>query len=154
MITIKRVSEIQASDFDEIWAIVRYPKKLSHAFGKKLKCIYDLAPTSDLFSICQELKKDDDWHKGTFKDIYVPRFLKDLARNDQARTLLADLCREDKRGKRIALICYCSDERMCHRSIISGLLQGTGIEIDNSLHEDYSRYYKQYKAILSDIERK
>lgn len=145
MIVIKSIGEIKPEEFDHVFGIVRYPKKMASLKGVKI--IPALAPTSDLFDICQELKKTDDWGSLAFKEIYVPRFLRDFRKNSDAKDFLRKLYRNEHSDnpKKIALVCYCPNEKLCHRSIIAGLLQGLGIKVETSLGLDYSKYYKIYK---------
>ena len=59
---------------------------------------------------------------------YVPRFLQDLSENTEGLTLLRTL-KAKSQTKEIALACFCEDERMCHRSIIGGILMNMGADI-------------------------
>ena len=73
-----------------------------------------------------------------FRSIYVPTFLKEMS-DIGARKKLSELIELDRQGKRICLICFCHDETLCHRSIIVGILQYMGVQVQN-VKGDYSKY--------------
>lgn len=112
MIVIKSVSEIKENDFDEIWAIVRFPKKMESIKSKII--VPDLAPTSDLFGIYKELDNRGEWNSATFEDIYVPRFLKDI-----------------KKTKKLAG-CSVNFAKMNGMSIKKSLLSAIVLKIENA----------------------
>ncbi|WP_155957648.1 hypothetical protein [Eubacterium sp. 14-2] len=58
---------------------------------------------------------------------------------------ISELVELDKQGKRICLVCFCLDETLCHRSIIAGILQCTGIQIQG-VKRNYSKYGRQLAA--------
>lgn len=60
-----------------------------------------------------------------------------------ARKKLNELVWLDRRGKRIALACFCPDEATCHRSIVAGILQHAGVRIQGVKgdHSPYGRLY-------------
>ncbi len=141
MITIKAISNIQYENYDEIWAIVR---SLKHP-NPHLKQVTELSPSWDLFKTFQELKQAGDWNQKTFQEIYVPRFLTQM-KGTEARNRLNQLYLRDKAGESLALVCFCPDETLCHRSIIAGLLQGCGCNVQG-VHGNYAHYFDQYKRL-------
>lgn len=140
MIAIHNIRDVKQGQFDEVWAIVRYYK------GKSdwIKQIIDLAPSHYLWSKYQSLKLGKNWNIESFNSIYLPIFLKEM-KTESAKKRLNELYKADKDGKCIALVCFCTDEALCHRSIIAGLLQGVGCNVYTPTNSDYSEYYNQYK---------
>ena len=143
MISVKSVKNFGGVDkYDEVWVIVR-SLKTPIAGAKQVE---DLAPSRDLFLKYLELKKNNKWNADAFKNIYLPQFLYEIKANSKVTSpLLNELWRKDKEGKNIALLCFCDDEELCHRSIVAGLLQGVGCTV--SAKADYSRYYEAYKEL-------
>ena len=94
------------------------------------------------------LKSINAWDKEHFDSTYVRPFLR-LMGTSQARQKLNELYIRDKRDERIALVCYCADENMCHRSIVAGLLQGAGCNVKLTSGADFSRYFAELKSILA-----
>ena len=139
MIDILAIKDVKYEDYNEIWAIVR---SLKHP-NPHIEQIQDLSPSWDLFSKFQNLKKAGNWNQKTFQEIYVPQFLNEM-KSKNARKRLNELYLKDRAKKRIALICFCPDESLCHRSIIAGLLQGCGCEV-TGVKQDYAAYFKAYK---------
>lgn len=85
-----------------------------------------------------QLRDTGQWNADTFKSIYVPIFLKEMAGKEPQRKL-SELIRLDRQGKRICLACFCRDEALCHRSIIAGILQCRGVRVQG-VKGDYSKY--------------
>lgn len=139
MIAIKSIRNVKYEDFDEVWAIVRNMKNPS----KHIKHVPDISPSLDLFFKAKKLMKENQWNKQTFDTIYVPQFLKEM-HQQSAINILNELYQIDKNNGKICLVCFCTDETICHRSIVAGLLQGVGCNIDTELKADYSKYYKAY----------
>jgi uncharacterized protein YeaO (DUF488 family) len=106
-----------------------------------------LSPSSSLFFKYRELIKNGQWGPETFRSIYVPRFLEEM-HSEQAVYWLNRLWKADRIGRSVLLACYCSDEAMCHRSIVAGLLQGAGADV--RAQDDYSYYYDMWKGENND----
>lgn len=107
-----------------------------------------LSPSEDLFFKYLQMATNGMWNENSFRTVYVPRFLRDIKQSDEARQALNMLYQADKHGVDIMLCCFCKDERLCHRSIIAGLLQGVGANVRLASGTDYSGYWKQYKEIM------
>lgn len=144
MIKIANVKDMPISNFEN-WAIVRSFKGKSDVQWHP-----ELSPSSDLFGWYLELKGRGEWCKGTFVSEYLPSFLEEIAKSPAAREALNTLYFADKEGRNIALGCFCEEEALCHRSIVAGLLQGVGCNVQ--AESDYTRYYAIYKAICSKPE--
>lgn len=93
------------------------------------------------------LKNAGKWRESSFRDIYVPQFLQEARHSQETANLLNLMWQKDHDGANIALACFCPDETLCHRSIIAGLLQGAGANIQTDTGNDYSHYYQMYLSI-------
>lgn len=136
MVTICQLSQVNYADYDEVWAIVRSLK-----YGNpRLRHVPELSPSWALFKQYMRLREEGKWNEDTFHKIYVPQFLKEMQGKEQ-QNLLNELFATNKH---ICLVCFCSEEELCHRSIIGGMLQGAGLEV-KGLSRDYSYYYDWWK---------
>ena len=133
MITITNISNINYTDYDEVWAIVRSLKN-----PENMKHVPALSPSWNLFKTYLGLRDAGKWNTESFSDVYVPTFLREM-RSKIVRKKLTELIDLDRRGKHICLTCFCPDESLCHRSIIAGILQNAGVPVCG-VHADYSRY--------------
>ena len=73
-------------------------------------------------------------------------FLSEM-RQKPAKEKLNELYKADRAGKNIALVCFCLDEQLCHRSIVAGLLQGVGCHVNMRSNKDYSHYYNLFRSM-------
>lgn len=145
MIAIRHISKINYDEYDEVWAIVRSLKYVS----PKIRHVPELSPSWDLFKWYRALYNAGRWNKQTFHDIYVPRFLKEMQGKEQ-RALLNELFAAKKR---ICLVCFCTEEELCHRSIIGGMLQGAGLVVEG-LEQNYGYYFDWYQSGVPGISDK
>lgn len=136
MVTICQMSEVKYSDYDEVWAIVR---SLKYA-NPHIRHVPELSPSWGLFKLYLRLRDEGRWNEETFRTLYVPQFLKEM-RGKEQQQLLNELF---STKKNICLVCFCSEENLCHRSIVGGMLQGAGLEVKGLL-QDYSYYFEWYK---------
>lgn len=144
MIIIDRINGIKQGECDEVWAIVRSFKNSS----PWIKQVADLSPSSALFRQYNNIwKPNGEWNRDTFQQKYTPTFLRQIAQDPKAIALLNELWRKDKEGKTIGLVCFCTDETMCHRSIIAGILQGVGCNVRTRTNTDYSHFYTQFQNL-------
>ena len=137
-----RITNIKNADktFDENWAIVRSMKSKS----EWIKQVTALSPSTNLFFKYRNLASADNWNEESFNSIYVPQFISELRANDAAREAFDYLFNQDKLGKNICLVCFCPNEQLCHRSIIAGILQGSGANVITDTDNDYSKYFNMY----------
>lgn len=141
MVKIARINEIHRNEFDETYAIVRSMKSKSDWIMQEPL----LSPSQSLFARYRQMVNDGTWSKEAFDTIYVPQFIKELKQNADAVEKLNEIYRKSRDNKNIALCCFCTDESICHRSIIGGLLQGVGANV--IINADYSRYFEIYKQL-------
>lgn len=126
---------------DENWAIVRSLRNKTDW----IKQVTALSPSTDLFYRYLRLRNAGKWNKNSFQEIYVPQFLRELRANEEAEKMLQYLCEQDKLGKTIVLVCFCTDESECHRSIIAGILSGMGCNVVTDTGKTYDHYYEMFQ---------
>lgn len=135
------IPQIDSSKYDEIWWIVRSPEKTP----KTEKLIQELSPSKELFKAYRKAFHLGIFGETYFQESYVPQFLTDLAKNQKALDQLEWLCQNGKQQD-IILGCYCEEEKLCHRSIIAGILLGMGAEIDTK--KEYIKYFETFKRLM------
>lgn len=141
MIEIRRLEKgIDYDDYDEMYMIVRSMKPIN----PKIQQLDILSPQPSLFKFYRECVNKGTWNQRTFDNSYAPVFITQLQHSPLAKQTLEDLYHKDLAGKRICLMCYCTNEAMCHRSIIAGILQGLGCDVKLKSKVDYSRYYLSF----------
>lgn len=141
MITIGNFKDI-SSEYDEIWLIVRSLKNMPYVEDTQVFHVPALSPSSELFQGYLTRKELGAWDGDMFERWYVPQFLKEM-HGEVQRASLNKLYNQAK-SRHILLACFCPDEKLCHRSIVCGLLQGVGSVTSAN---DYSRYYAMYKEV-------
>ena len=124
MITVTEIRNVNYAAYDETWAIVRSLKNPG-----KMRRVPELSPSWALFKKYLRLRDADKIMAGM-----------------EAQRKLSELIELDKQGKRICMACFCRDEALCHRSIIAGIVQSAGIQVQG-VKGDYSEYGR-YKEIL------
>lgn len=120
----------------------------------------NLAPSKSLFGkyvAIKDAKKADGtpvYDRKWFDENYVGEFISDIVYrtggvadgNESAIDLLNEVY---KRGKTedLTLLCYCSNESLCHRSIVGGILLSVGanIECDPS-YVKYGEIYRYFES--------
>ena len=139
MVYVGNIREVKEGQFDHTFVIMRSYK------GKQkwIKQMSELAPSWDLFMESRSMMEKGKWNKDTFQTFYVPRFLQQM-REPLGKESLNFIQRLSK-SQNIALVCFCTNEETCHRSIIAGLLQGMGVNVTLISGKDYSKYYQTYK---------
>ena len=145
MISFGSVRDVNEMEFDEVWYIVRSLKinlKESNAHW-----VPELSPSRELFYKYLDASKAGVYDNKWFSENYVPQFLHEMRNADSMRKL-NELYKLGK-SKNILCVCFCEDENLCHRSIVSGLLQGAYSAMDDAVFVessiDRSFYYEMYK---------
>ena len=132
MIYTRCLSRIRLEHFDEVYAIVRSMQRPI----SNVQQLRALAPSLNLFLEQQSMKKAGRWNSTTFKSWFAPAFIKEM--NSVTSIQVLDALVERFKTKEIALVCYCGDETLCHRSLIAGLLQKYGVKVDTESGTDFS----------------
>ena len=141
MIFIGNIRDVKAGEYDEVWMIVRsWP---GAGKSKWIQHVPALSPSWKLHAEQQAMVLNGEWNKENFDAVFAPKLIEEMHRSD-ARQALNDLVVKDRKGKNIALVCFCVDEDTCHRRVIAGLLQGAGASVYLRSRKDYSVYFNQY----------
>lgn len=101
----------------------------------KFQQLQSLAPSWTLYNMFREWKASGAWNYEQFLNGYTPVYLQELRRNPVALQTLNWLCSQ---RDNISLVCFCTDERLCHRSIVAGVLMNMGAQVSAS--EEYKRF--------------
>ena len=132
---------------DHVLATVRKIMKPNAKFEPHSEC----SPSQKLLYTYLDLKKQGNWNQQTFDEIYLPRYLKEQASNPTALATMANLLSKDTSN--MGAFCYCGNESLCHRSILGGILQGNGKQVEG-LEGDYSKYAEQFAKTYEEIHHK
>lgn len=144
MIDITSISKVNLSEYDEVWAIVRSLRNNP----KGIKQVPELAPSQELYSWYYKTSQAKEWNEKAFNETYMPWFIKDMLTNEKGIERLNELKGLDEQGKKVALLCFCSDEKICHRSIVAGLLMGMGVRVNVwNKDNDYIKYWDKYQDL-------
>ena len=139
MIYLGNVFEIDITEYDEVWVICRSVREIDDLIRNHDNVFHvpELSPSQELFSWYRNQVHKDQWGIEAFRNYYVPVFLQMLREDSEGYGMLRKLVVESI-YKDIALVCFCSDEKLCHRSIVGGVLlkMGANIECD----EEYRIY--------------
>ena len=100
----------------------------------------ELSPSFNLFKKYLDLKNKGLWNYQAFLDIYVPEFLREAKLEPKFADRLLEL--KAHQDKKYALVCFCGDERECHRSIVAALCYINGISVNTKY--DINDYIKSY----------
>lgn len=141
--TAQGTCDTSEKNIEQIWMIVRSLKDLDYRSDIEMLYVPELSPSPELYHKFLEWKKNGQWNKETFLKEYVPEFLEDLHSSESMAALRKIV--DESQTKNIMLACYCSDEEMCHRSIVLGVLQGMGAKV--AIDKDYLQYYEMFKEI-------
>lgn len=131
MIHTLSIPQCNPAEFDKVYLIVRSISILEKRKDKILDSAEQLAclsPSKKLFFQYRDWVKEGNWNLDIFNDKYVPWFLRDISTDKEAQEWLDRLAAEEKDNK-IALLCFCKDKALCHRTIIGKLLADRGCNV-------------------------
>lgn len=132
MIRITSIKRCRPIEYDKVYLIVRSIASLERSKSGILQHaeqIADLSPSKSLFYQYLDWQRSSCWNQKTFDDIYKPTFLNELTANPNAQSWLEKLRCEDEAGLKIALLCFCPDENLCHRKIVGDILREKGCNV-------------------------
>ena len=141
MITVQQNKSVVTADFDIALAIVQSLKYNPKGLIQEPL----LAPSKSLFFRYRNWVAEGIWNKQTFDNAYAPQFLRELKANQSTIDKLNEIYRQSKQGLNISLSCFCEEESLCHRSIIAGLLQGAGADVN--AENNYISYWHAFKQL-------
>lgn len=125
MIVTENMRNVRNGNYDQIWAIVQSLKSP----GKTLIHVPELSPSLRLFWDYRYWAQHGIWNADTFENVYKPRFLSQIAEDPAAQAKLDELAALDAAGKRIALVCFCTDAQLCHRTLVAQILRDRGVQV-------------------------
>ena len=124
MIAVVNLKRVDVNAYDEVWAIVRSARYVRSGIEHRP----ELSPSWELFGWYRQMVKDGRWCKALFDAEYAPRFKTEM-KSQSARDALNELWLKERRGKKIAIGCFCDEYDMCHRSLIAEMLAGAGSDV-------------------------
>lgn len=124
--------------YNSVWVVMREPPE-----GMPVRFLHVpvLAPTPELLLWFQQHKECIYRNPEMFEEDYAPRYIRELLDSQAALNELLLLLSSVRKGKRIALVCTCYHEELCHRSILAGILQGVAPDIEMKASRDYIKYW-------------
>lgn len=146
LIRVTNIRNVSEGEYDKTIAIVRSLKSPS----PWMEQCSALSPSDDLFHWYLREKEAGRWNEEAFTKTYVPRFLNELIDSKEATDALNALYKLQKHGEQVAIMCFCPNEELCHRTIVAGLLQGVGANVETDKKQDYTKYYQQYLDIKKE----
>lgn len=118
-------SSISPERYDEIWLTVRRLRFMPENPAGNIFHVPLLSPSEKLLDEYLSLKDKGTWDEQTFHTFYAPRFLSEML-EPESHEKLRELYRLTK-TKAILCVCFCSDSRLCHRSLIKAILYAMSV---------------------------
>ena len=135
-------------EFDSVWLIVRSAKNAAWLLSRpNVYQVKNLSPSMELLSAWLRWDKSRrhsyDEKLEHFVTFYAPNFIKEMRQKIGAMIMLNKL--KDEADKNIALVCFCQNEELCHRSIIAAICKYNGMDIKtvNDAGIYLNRYFKR-----------
>lgn len=132
MIRVTSIRKCHVASYDKVYLIIRSTTSLTKTKSSILNCsthVPDLSPSKQLFFQYLNWKRTNEWNHKVFDNYYKPAFLDELRNNANAKNWLTRIKTESDAGEKIALLCFCEDETLCHRFIIGKILRDNGCEV-------------------------
>lgn len=132
MIRVTNIKKWKESEYDKTYLIIRSIASLERQNNRILNCsehVPDLNPSRGLFYRYLDWAKQGHWNQSTFDNEYKPTFIAEIANNPNAAAWFSKIETEDSQNMRIALLCFCADENLCHRIIIGEMLKQHGCNV-------------------------
>ena len=97
--------------------------------------VLDLAPSMNLLYMAK---------MGLDFKTYTNTYLNEICSRPHVKTILNEIVARSK-NENIAVVCYCTNEKECHRSILAGILDGLGAKtVTDFSIENYKPYYDSF----------
>ena len=112
--------DIKPEEYDEVWICLRSLKSMPKNPLGNIKHVQVLSPSTGLWHDYLDWRNAGKWDHKTFRDLYSPRFLKEMLQ-PQAYGKLQEL-EMLTRTKAVLVVCYCADESLCHRSLLKKII--------------------------------
>lgn len=119
MIVFTSLREVDHHDYDEVWMVVRSLKTkqpwMTH--------VPELSPNWSLFTWSQKMIKAGQFTHEVFNKKYRPEFMTQIMNDISAHDKLNELIAKSRAGKQIAVVCFCKDASLCHRSLLKEIVE-------------------------------
>ena len=97
--------------------------------------VLDLAPSMDLLYMAKI---------GLDFKTYTDTYLHEICLRPHSKTILNEIVARSK-NQNVAVVCYCTNEKECHRSILAGILDGLGAKtVTDFSIENYKPFYDSF----------
>ncbi len=139
MLYLTNMQHCKPQDMDKSYAVVRSYKTPIPGVTQKI----ELSPSYSLFHYSLKLKNEGKWSKKAFEEKYVPLFLSEMVYSKKAiRKLRALAVRSHTED--IELVGITSNQNVCHRIILGGIIKGMGGNVAPISALDDNKYYDQF----------
>lgn len=137
----KLVERYKNGSLDELWEIAYRPQ---HYPEFNWAC--EFSPAKVQFQRVNQCKQAGKWSHQYFMEEEVPFFYRVLShRHIWVMRTIKKLSIKSHEGKSIGFGCTCAlEEKECYCSVIIGILQGMGLEVETSTGADYSAFFTDY----------
>lgn len=112
---------IKPEEYDEIWLIVRGLKAMPKDPIGNIFHVPLLSPSKQLWHRHLDMKKSGIWNESTFLSHFAADFLREML-EPEPMAKLRELHQKTK-TQAILCACYCTDESICHRSLVRKILE-------------------------------
>lgn len=105
----------------EVLQIMRAAHTLPNA-----QLVKELSPSKSLF-----MKYSSQW-KGTPHEIWWPKYKHEFEKEFEKEIVinsLRDIYRKLLKGKNVVLVCFCSDHKICHRSLVGEFFRKYNVDV-------------------------
>jgi hypothetical protein len=109
----------------ECWIIVRSLRNQINVSGIKCQQVKELSPSWGLFTEYRRIKELGEWNEDSFNRIYRPRFMSEM-KTQLAQSYLKKL---RDTSDNIVCVCFCPEEKCCHRGLIKEILKYNGVMV-------------------------
>lgn len=133
------ISSIKDINCDQVWQITRSNKTISGTVW-----VPELSPSNELFNTYlhewKEKQPDQWWVQ------YSDQFNRELQTKEKLDKLRS-LWKLIQNGKIIALVCFCKDDKYCHRSLIGKFLEKSGVRVEEYKKIKYRKNEEDFNSI-------
>ena len=83
---------------------------------------------------------------------YTDIYLNEICSRPHIKTILNEIVARSE-SQNIAIVCYCTNEKECHRSILAGILDGLGAKtVTDFSIDNYKSYYNSFLEMDKEME--
>lgn len=119
---LSSLTNVRFAPPSSIYLTTRSSKQAEYALAQGWEYCPELGPSWDLFNRVKAFKEANRWNQIMFDDMYKQQFISDLMSNRVALLEIKKLIRKLNNGDNITLVCYCTNQEICHRSILGEIM--------------------------------